>query len=296
MKVITVVLSFNSKNYIKGCLESLKKCDTEVVLVDAGSTDGSSEYLRTNFSELKLISTIRNLGYAGGNNLGLKYALENNADYVWIVNPDVEVSSDALDEAVKVMQKGDKVAVVASKVYFAAGFEFHKEKYKKTDLGKVIWYAGATNNWDNVFARHFGIDEIDKGQFDQEMEIDYASGASMLIKADVLVEVGLFDERYFLYYEENDLCQRIRKAGHKLMYAPKSIVWHKVGQAVGIGSNIADYYITRNRLMFGFKWAPFKTRLALFRESVKMIILGRPWQKKGVTDYYLNNLGKGSYA
>ncbi len=296
MKVITVVLSFNSKNYIKGCLESLKKCDTEVVLVDAGSTDGSSEYLRTNFSELKLISTNKNLGYAGGNNLGLKYALENNVDYVWIVNPDVEVSSDALDEAVKVMQKGDKVAVVASKVYFAAGFEFHKEKYKKADLGKVIWYAGATNDWDNVFAKHFGIDEVDKGQFGQETEIDYASGASMLIKASVLKEIGLINENYFLYYEENDLCQRIKKAGYKLMYAPKSIVWHKVGQAVGIGSSIADYYITRNRLMFGFKWAPFKTKLALFRESVKMIIFGRPWQKKGATDYYLNNLGKGSYA
>ena len=154
--------------------------------------------------------------------MGLKYALENNADYIWIVNPDIKVAPKALEEMVKVMDKDEKVAVVASKVYFAAGYEFHKEQYNKTDLGKVIWYAGADNDWDNVFAKHFGIDQVDKGQFDKEIEIGYASGSSMLIRAEVLKKVGLIDEKYFLYYEENDLCQRIKLAGYKLMYTPLS--------------------------------------------------------------------------
>jgi GT2 family glycosyltransferase len=297
MKVIVVVLSFNSKKYIKECLDSLVlQKGVEVVVVEGGSTDGSKEYLRENFNKLKLIEIKKNLGYAGGNNVGLQYALDNKADYVWIVNPDIVVAPGALEEMTKIMESDDKVAVVAPKIYFAAGYEFHKDKYKKKDLGRVIWYAGAENDWDNVFARHFGIDQVDKGQFDKETEVGYASGSSMLLRADVLQKTGLIDERYFLYYEENDLCQRIKSIGYKLMYAPKSIAWHKVGQAAGIGSPFADYYITRNRLLFGFKWAPFRTKLALFRESLKMIITGRPWQRKGVLDFYLGNFGCGSYA
>lgn len=292
MKVVTVVLSFNSRKYIEDCLRSLKR--NEVVVVDAGSTDGSSEFIAEKFPELKLIVVKENLGYAGGNNLGIKYALESGADLIWVVNPDIVVAPDALSEAMKAMT--NNVAVVASKVYFAAGFEFHKEKYKKNDLGKVIWYAGADNDWDNVYAKHWGINEVDKGQFNKKKEIGYATGSSMLLRSEVLKKTGLIDEKYFMYYEENDLCQRIKKAGYKLIYAPQSIVRHKVGQAAGIGSGLADYYIARNRMLFGMRWAPWRSKFALIRESVKLLFTGRPWQKIGIRDFYLGKFGKGSYA
>lgn len=292
MKVVTVVLSFNSRKYIEDCLRSLK--GNEVVVVDAGSTDGSSEFIAEKFPELKLIVVKENLGYAGGNNLGIKYALESGADLIWVVNPDIVIAPDALSEAMKAMT--DNVAVVASKVYFAAGFEFHKEKYKKNDLGKVIWYAGADNDWDNVYAKHWGINEVDKGQFNKKKEIGYATGSSMLLRSEVLKKTGLIDEKYFMYYEENDLCQRIKKAGYKLIYAPQSIVRHKVGQAAGIGSGLADYYIARNRMLFGMRWAPWRSKFALIRESVKLLFTGRPWQKIGIRDFYLGKFGKGSYA
>jgi len=296
MKVITVVLSFNSKKYIGECLNSLKKTKTEIILVDGGSTDGSPKYLKTHYSEFKLIETNENLGYAGGNNVGLRCALEQNADFVWIVNPDIVVDQNSLQEALKVMTKNDKIAVVGSKVYFAAGFEFHKNRYTKKDLGKVIWYAGGENDWKNVYATHFGMNEVDKGQYNKEKEVDFATGSSMLIRCDVLRQVGILDDKYFLYYEENDLCQRIKKVGWKLIYAPKSVVWHKVGQATGIGSPLADYYIARNRLLFGMRWTPWRTKFALVRESVKLLFIGRTWQKRGVVDFYLGRLGKGSYA
>lgn len=292
MKVVTVVLSFNSRKYIEDCLRSLK--GNEVVVVDAGSTDGSSEFIAEKFPELKLIVVKENLGYAGGNNLGIKYALESGADLIWVVNPDIVVAPDALSEAMKAMT--DNVSVVASKVYFAAGFEFHKEKYKKNDLGKVIWYAGADNDWDNVYAKHWGINEVDKGQFNKKKEIGYATGSSMLLRSEVLKKTGLIDEKYFMYYEENDLCQRIKKAGYKLIYAPQSIVRHKVGQAAGIGSGLADYYIARNRMLFGMRWAPWRSKFALIRESIKLLFTGRPWQKIGIRDFYLGKFGKGSYA
>lgn len=295
MKVLTVVLSFNSKKYIGECFDSLSKTKTDILVVDGGSSDGSVEFIK-GYPLLKLIETNKNLGYAGGNNVGLKYALENKYDFVWIVNPDIVVDPKALDEALKVMTKDDKTAVVASKVYFASGFEFHKNRYSKKEFGKVIWYAGGENDWKNVFAVHHGINEVDKGQFDKEKEVGFATGSSMLIRCDALKITGIIDEKYFLYYEENDLCQRFRKAGWKLMYAPKSIVWHKVGQAAGIGSALADYYIARNRLLFGMRWAPFKTKLSLIKESFKLLFFGRPWQKIGIRDFYLGKFSKGSYV
>lgn len=293
MKVIAVVLCYNSADYISNCLKSLK--DVETVIVDNASSDKSIKFIETNFPKIKIIINLRNLGYAGGNNIGIKYALEQNADFVWIVNPDVEVAPDALKEALKVIQSDQSVAVVGSKVYFASGFEFHKERYKDRDLGRVIWYAGGDNDWKNVYARHWGINEVDRGQFEKESEVEFATGSSMLIRVEALQKVGLIDEKYFLYYEENDLCQRIRKAGYVLKYAPKSIVWHQVGQAAGIGSALADYYTTRNRMLFGMRWAPWRSKFALFRESLRLLFWGRKWQKRGVLDFYLGHFGKGSY-
>lgn len=296
MRVLTVVLSWNSKKYIGECLDSLKKNKAEIILVEGGSTDGSLEYLKENYPEHKLIQTRKNLGYAGGNNVGLRYALEQNADFVWVVNPDIVVDSHALEEAMKVMIKDQKTAVVGSKVYFAPGFEFYKDRYTKSQLGKILWYAGGENDWKNVYAVHYGMNEEDKGQFDVEKEVEFATGSSMLFRCSALRQVGVIDEKYFLYYEENDLCQRLKKAGWKLMYAPKSMVWHKVGQATGIGTPLADYYITRNRMLFGMRWAPTLTKLALFRESIKLLLVGRPWQKRGIIDFYIGNFHEGSYV
>jgi len=307
MRVLTVVLSWNSKKYIGECLDSLKKNKAEIILVEGGSTDGSLEYLKDLIKGspfilergplLNLIEIHnKNLGYAGGNNVGLRYALEQKADFVWIVNPDIVVDINALEEAMKVMIKDEKIAVVGSKVYFAPGFEFHKDRYIKKQQGKILWYAGGENDWKNVYAVHYGMNEEDKGQFDVEKEVEFATGSSMLFRCSALRQVGIIDEKYFLYYEENDLCQRLKKAGWKLMYAPKSVVWHKVGQATGIGTPLADYYIARNRMLFGLRWAPTLTKFALFRESIKLLFSGRSWQKRGIIDFYLGKFGQGSYV
>ena len=118
-----------------------------------------------------------------------------------------------------------------------------------------------------------------------------------MIKRDVLEKVGLFNEKYFLYYEDNDLCQRVKKIGYKIVFAPKSVIWHKnAGSSGGSGSSLQDYYITRNRLVFGFKYAPTRTKFSLIKESVNFFLNGRKWQKKGVMDFYLRRFGKGSYS
>ena len=335
------------------CLESISqssklKAQSEIVVVDNGSEDDSvriiNEFsglmslkekksqpvnsLTRNRSIIKLIQNKENLGYAEGNNVGIRYALDNGADYVCLLNNDTRVSEDFLSELVKVAESDKKIGVVGGKIYFEKGYEFHKERYKPADLGKVIWYAGGLIDWQNVYAGHRGVDEVDHGQYDLlashasshpfgsepqvigsevaqtqggrrlarlGMETEYVNGCLMLVKREVLEKVGVFDPKFFMYLEDTDFCQRAKKAGFKIFYAPKALIWHLNAGSSGPGSNLHDYFITRNRLLFGLRWAPLKAKIALIKESVKFLIKGRKWQKIGVRDFWLGRFGKGSW-
>lgn len=245
---------------------------------------------------IKLVENQINLGFSGGNNLGIRHALENGADYVLILNNDTIADKDFLQNLVEVAEKDIHIGIVSPKIYFAKGFEFHKDRYLEKDLGHVFWYAGGIMDWKNIIGKHRGVDEVDKGQYEEVMETDFASGCCMMLKKEVIEKVGLFDENYFLYYEDNDLCKRVRLAGYKILYVPQAVIWHKnAGSAGGSGSSLQDYYITRNRLMFGIKYAPFNSKAALIRESLKLLVKGRKWQKRGVIDFYTRRFGKGSY-
>jgi len=143
---------------------------------------------------------------------------------------------------------------------------------------------------------HEGLDEVDEGQFNQLKEVEFISGCCMLIKKKVFQEVGLFDERYFLYLEDMDFCVRARKKKFKLVFVPQAIVWHKnLGTNQKRAQTLQAYYYTRNRLLFGFKYASWQTKLALLKESFKLLYKGNFWQKRGVFDFYLGKFGKGSF-
>ncbi|TSC88458.1 MAG: glycosyl transferase family protein [Microgenomates group bacterium Gr01-1014_16] len=298
MKVFIIVLSWNAKAYISKCLDSLQKLKekTEIVVVDNASVDGSAPFIKKNYPKLKLIKNDRNLGYASGNNIGIKYALDHGAEFVWIVNPDVTVAPDSLSAFLKAAEKYPRVGIFTPKIYFAPGFEFHKERYSKKELGKVIWSAGGLMDWANLIGSHRGVDEVDIGQYNSDSLTQFATGASIFIRRTVFDQVGLIDPKYYLYYEENDFCQRAKKAGWLIMYIADSVAWHANAQATGIGSPLQDYYISRNRMLFGMHWAPLRTKIALIRNSLFLLRTGRPWQRRGVLDFYLMNFGKGSYA
>ncbi len=301
-KVFIIILNWNGINDTLSCLESIKKlnvkdCELGVIVVDNGSTDDSvKELKKLVFREIdfRLVTTTTNLGFAGGNNVGIKYALESGADYMMILNNDTIVDKNLITELLKVAKK-EKVAAVSPKIYFAQGYEFHKDRYKKNDLGKVIWYAGGKIDWKNVYGENRGVDELDGGQFQNTSNTGFATGACMFLTAIAVKEVGMFDEKYFLYLEDADLSLRLKRKGWKVKYTPKAVVWHKVSQSSGIGSNLNDYFITRNRLMFGMKYAPVRAKIALIRESIKFLIVGRKWQKKAVSDFYGGRFGKGSF-
>ena len=151
-------------------------------------------------------------------------------------------------------------------------------------------------DWNNVIGHHRGVDEIDRGQFDKTEETELATGCCMLLKKEVFEKVGMLDDKYFLYYEDADLSIRTKKKGFKIVYVSKSVIWHKnASSAGGSGSVLQDYYITRNRLLFGFRYSAIRAKFALLRESLALLINGRKWQKRGVLDFYLGKLGRGSY-
>lgn len=300
-KVFIVILNYNGYKDTIELLGSLKKIkkdhfDLSVVVVD-NSPEDPIKINGNDFKDLdlKAIYNNKNLGFSGGNNVGIKFALEKGADYVLLLNNDTYVDPEFIEQLLKVGEAETSAGIIVPKIYFAKGFEFH-DKYKQTELGKVIWYAGGNIDWANVIGYHRGVDEVDKGQFEKIIDTEVASGCCLMIKREVLEKIKGYDDKYFLYYEDADFSKRAMENGYRILLAPKSLIWHKNAQSSGgSGSDLQDYYISRNRLIFGFKYAGIRARIALFKESIRLVFLGRPWQRRGVIDFYLGQFGKGSF-
>lgn len=269
-KVTVIVLNYKGLDNTLHCIESLRKINTqgiglEVVVVENGSDDGSAEAL-SKIKDVQLITSEKNLGFSGGMNLGISFALNRQADYVILLNNDTYVDPNF---AMNLVKAAKYAQIVCPKIYFAPGFEFHKTRYKKEDLGKVVWYAGGEIDWQNIIGIHLGVDEVDRGQF-KKREISFATGCCMLISTEVFNKIGMLDEKYFLYLEDMDLSYRAKKAGFKIVFDPKAFIWHKnAASAGGSGSSLQEYYFTRNRLLFAFRYAKLRTKLALLRHIAK---------------------------
>lgn len=309
IKVSVIILNWNRKNLTSRCLESIEKLliksyTLQVIVVDNASSDGSQKALRKKLKEIelkkrhisgKLIENPENYGFAKGNNIGISYALDSSADFVMVLNNDTEVEKGLIVNFIKTMNTHNKAGVLSPKIYFAKGYEFHKDRYEKNELGKVFWYAGGDIDWANVYGVNHGVDEVDCGQYEEDRETDFATGTCMFFRREALESTGFFNDKYFMYLEDVDLCMRFINFGWQVFYTPKAYLWHKVAQSSAIGSSLNDYFTTRNRLYFGIKYAPARSKLALARESIKFLFKGRKWQKIGVRDFYLGRLGKGSW-
>lgn len=280
MKVAVVILNFKTKNDTLKCIKSVKQSDFkdfEIIVVDNHSGDDLEEEIKK-IKDINFVQSEDNLGYTGGNNLGIKKALEQQAEYVFILNADTEIEKKALGNMVAAAEK-ENAGILGPKILFSD---------KKT-----IWYAGGALDLNNVLGGHRGINENDEGQYDKIEETDSVTGGAMMVNRKVFGSIGLFDERYFLYYEDSDFCYRAKKAGFKLIYIPSAIVYHENAKSAGLGSPLQDYFITRNRMLFASKFLPFRTRFALFREALRN--LGNPVRRLAFFDFLTGNFGKGSF-
>lgn len=305
-KISIIILNWNSWKETFECLDSILKTNKnffhlEIILVDNASSSSFDEKLREYAKKSKerninlaFIQNKENLGFAGGNNIGIKKALENKADFILILNNDTIVDKNLVINLLKSSEKDEKDGVIGAKIYFAKGYEFHKDRYKKDDLGKIIWFAGGIIDWNNVYSSHRGVDEVDVGQYDKRIETDFVTGCCMFVKREVFEKVGFFDEKYFLYLEDADLSMRAKKTGYRLIYEPKAFLWHKNAQSSGKpGSKTHEYYQTRNRLLFGFKYTKLRTKISLLKEGLKFIVNGGI-KRKAVFDFLTCNFGKGN--
>lgn len=302
MKVAVIILNFNGGEVTLDCLNSFNNhasmnFQLDVIIVDNASTDDSVNSIKKKYPEITVLQNKTNLGFSEGNNVGIQYALNGGADYFFILNNDTILSKNCLNELVEVAQKEKKGGIFGPKIYFAAGFEFHKERYKLHDLGKVLWYAGGKVDWDNVLASHRGVDEVDSGQYDLQIKTPFVTGCAMFVRREVFETVGFFDPKFFLYYEDVDFCKRVAQKGWDILYVPTSTLWHKNAQtAAGSGSDIQSYYITRNRLLIGMRYAPWKAKMALFKEASVLVFLGSLTQKQAVGDFLRKKYGKRTWV
>lgn len=291
-------MNWNGNTDTRECLMSLENLksqtsDFNIILVDNASQDNSVKDVQKEFPTVDIIRNNENLGFTGGNNIGIKRALDQGADLVWLLNNDTTIDKIALQALVGSFDDV-RVGIAGSKIYFSPGREFHKNRYKKSEQGNVLWYAGGVIDWQNMYASHRGTDEIDNGQYDIAEETPFVTGCSMMVKREVFEKVGLLDEKFFAYLEDLDFCLRAKQAGYKLIYVPRSIIWHKNAGSSGVGSQLHQYYMTRNRLLVGMRYAQPRTKLALLREGIGYMIAGPAVRRKAIVDGLLGRYGKQS--
>lgn len=280
-KVDVVILNYKVKDQTLKCIESVSKSDyknVQIIVVDNDSHDGIGEDVRK-IEDIIFIQNNINSGYSGGNNMGIQYALKDNADYIFVLNPDTTIEKNTISILVEKIEQYN-AGIVCPKIYFS-------------DSNK-IWFAGKVFDKSNVLASHIGVNEIDRGQYDKDEIIEDITGGAFLATKELFEKIGLFDERFFLYYEDSDLAFKAIKAGFRIMYIHSAIVYHKNAQSTGLGTTLQDYYITRNRMLFAEKYLPLRTRFALLREALRNIRI--PARRLALFDYLTRNLGKGNYS
>jgi GT2 family glycosyltransferase len=284
-----IILNWNGWQDTIECVESCLKLtypNFRILIVDNGSTDGSESILRERFPSIDLIQSGKNLGFAGGNNAGIRHVLEQGADYIWLLNNDTIVDPSALNELVRVAQSDAEIGIVGSKIYYY-------------DSPNIIWFAGGwLRNWSGTGGNIGQLKEDDE-QYNAVTEVDFITGCSLLIKREVVAKIGLMDEHFFLIFEEVDWNQRVKEQGYKILYVPSSKVWHKVSASIGLDSPAVYYYLSRNSLLFTRKHKALYLPTVTFKRLLDIIYL--LVHKKfsaaravfsGIIDFYLCRFGE----
>ena len=256
--VYIITLTWNQLQDTLDCLASLSLLtypNFRVLVVDNGSSDGTSEAIQTLFPNVELITNEHNLGFQGGFNAGMRYALKSAADFVLVMNNDTTVQSDMLDELMAYAGPPE-VGMLSPKIYYFVE-------------PNRIWSVGGDRHPLTFEMTHKGDNQIDHGQWDKVIARDFLVGCAMLMKRALLEEVGLFDLGFHpIYYEDVDLCVRARRVGFRLLLVPSAKMWHKVSASGGGSSSPRERYLmARHSVRYfrkyvrGWKWlivAPYR--------------------------------------
>jgi GT2 family glycosyltransferase len=244
LQVQIIILNWNGYSDTSELLDSLKQINTpeiKIIVVDNNSFGNDVELLENNYKDFtRVLKSDSNLGFAGGNNFGIQKALESNPDYILLINNDTIVEPNFLSVLLNKFNADEKIGIVAPQI------NYYNEP-------KKIWSAGGKVS--RIRGSGFAVSNKMENEISQtDRFVDFVSGCCMLIKKEVFQNVGLFDENYFLYLEDTDLCYRVNKAVYKIVVTPKSKIFHKVNKSTQKNySTLPLYYTTRNRLYFAKK-------------------------------------------
>lgn len=248
--VSIITVNFNQADATCELLDSIRRQDyrnVEIFVVDNSSRENPAQVLSEKYPEVQFIRSEQNLGFAGGNNLALKQA---KGDFLFFVNNDAELSAGCIERLLALFERVPDLGIVSPLICYAPSVE-RTDSYKNDKEKDVVQYAGMTRV--NPFTgrnRTIGDKEVDKGQFTDPQPTAYAHGAAMMISRRVLGQVGPMDEGFFLYYEELDWCERIRRAGFSVWVEPRARVYHKESLTVEKLGALKTYYLNRNRVWF----------------------------------------------
>lgn len=290
-KVSIVILQYNNSVDTIRCLYSVFNAQyhnleaVEIIVVDNASEpehlQNIRDYMKSQPSQYKVafLKNSFNLGYSGGNNTGIKYALENGAEYVFILNNDATIEKDTLENLIRAGESDFQIGILSPQII----------------EGDQTTYGGEVN-WLKAELKHIKDPKKDPG---------YIPGTAMLVRRNVFEKIGLFDTRYFLYFEDADYSMRAKKAGYKLAVIPRSTISHKTSTTTKkLGAPLLLRYHMRNSLLFNLVHTPssYKTALHIWalwvstKQVIKILLRIRPQHSKavlfGITDFYKERWGE----
>jgi len=291
--VSMIIPNWNGGEDILNCLQSIRNLDfpkdsLEIIVIDNNSADGSPAQIKERFPETKLVLLKENVGAPTACNVGISKA---SGGFLFKLDHDVILDPSCLKELLAVADSASEIGIVGAKIYFL-------------DEPSKIWCAGGVINWKRGTTSSLGVFEEDQGQFNEIQEVDFVAGCGLLIKRETIEQIGLLDERFFIYWDETDWCIRAKNAGFRVLCVPQAKIWHKVSASMGTSSLASIYYMHRNHLLFlrnnlSFRKRIYPVMLSLFDLcrittvlTIKHKYRERNVRLKAFFDYLRCHLGK----
>jgi GT2 family glycosyltransferase len=259
MKVSIITVNFNQPKVTEELLATIPtSSDVEVIVVDNGSLPDVTPELRAKYPSVKFIRSEENLGFAGGNNLGIQQAAGN---YLFFVNNDTEFTSGLIEKLTNVLDEHPEIGMISPKInYFS-------------NQG-MIQYAGYTPlNYFTCRNSCIGLRENDEGQYDHIIgPTAYCHGAAMMVRKSAIEKAGMMNENFFLYYEELDWGEQIKRAGYQAWVCTDALIYHKESVSVGKNSRLKEYFMNRNRILFIRRNAPLFKKIVFYLYFILMVV------------------------
>lgn len=288
--ICIILVNYNGYDDTVECIKSIENSDYDnykIILVDNGSKD-KNKILNDNYinNAADVIISEENLGFSGGNNLGIKYAQEKyDPEYYLLLNNDTVITKDTISNLKKGFDFDSKAGIITGKIYYFSE-------------PKTIWAAGGKFNFNTGIADQPELGKIDDGvQYENTCEVSFATGCTMLISKQVINTVGYLEESYFLYAEDTDYCCRVLNAGFKIIYVGKALIYHKVNASTGKQSNMQQYYMFRNNCyiikkycnkpLYGYARRIYRTIKEMKYEHYSLRVLYKAWR-----DFHKGIIGK----